>query len=197
MAKPKYYKSLVKGLRKLRVIHRYLGITLAIFLLISATTGVLLALKKEVAWIQPPTGKGTETDIRKWKSLEELSTLASQTLYQTHPAQNNNPIDRMDVRPSKGIVKVLFKNDYWEVQLDGASGEIISIATRQSDWLESIHDGSIISDLFKLVSMNFLGIGLVFLAGSGLWLWYSPKTITWIKKKIQKTDHKRVNFVIV
>jgi uncharacterized iron-regulated membrane protein len=87
----------------------------------------------------------------------------------------------MDVRPSKGIAKVLFENGYWEVQIDGTSGKILSISRRHSDWIEHLHDGSIISDWFKLVSMNYLGLGALFLIGTGIWLWYGPKKVRQIK----------------
>lgn len=186
MTTRKSLKKIVKGLRKFRVLHRYLGITLAALLLISAVTGILLSLKKEVAWIQPPSQKGVHQDLKKWKSLDELSQLATQALYQKYPDQEGNSIDKMDVRPSKGIVKILFENDYWEVQVDGATGDIKSMATRESDWIESIHDGSIVSDAFKLFSMNFLGVGVVFLVFSGLWLWYGPKRLRGLKKRIRK-----------
>jgi uncharacterized iron-regulated membrane protein len=90
----------------------------------------------------------------------------------------------MDIRPSKGIVKILFEDGNWEVQVDGKSGEVLSIDKRYSDWIESLHDGSIISDGFKLVSMNFLGMGLLFLIFTGLWLWYGPRRIR-IKKRVK------------
>jgi hypothetical protein len=83
----------------------------------------------------------------------------------------------MDVRPDKGIIKVLFKNGYWEVQVDGQTGKVLSVAQRHSDWIEHIHDGSIVNDVFKLAYTNILGIGLFVLAASGLWLWYGPKVI--------------------
>ena len=70
------------------------------------------------------------------------------------------------------------------MQVDGKSGEVLSIDKRYSDWIESLHDGSIISDGFKLVSMNFLGMGLLFLIFTGLWLWYGPRRIR-IKKRVK------------
>ncbi|MFT6321644.1 MAG: putative iron-regulated membrane protein, partial [Granulosicoccus sp.] len=86
-------------------------------------------------------------------------------------------------RPSKGIVKVLFEAGNWEVQVDGKSGEVKSVEKRYSDWIESLHDGSIISDGFKLFTMNFLGIGLLFLIGTGVWLWYGPRRVRMKKRK--------------
>lgn len=175
-------KSLVNSLRRFRVFHRWIGLGLAILLIISAVTGVLLALKKDVGMLQPPTQKGISKDLSDWKPLSEISTLAETALHVAHPDQKENTVDRLDVRPSKGIVKVLFDKGYWEVQIDGKSGEIKSIAKRHSDWIEHLHDGSIISDGFKLISMNVLGIGLLFLITTGVWLWYGPKRIR-IKKR--------------
>ena len=178
----KHLKKYIQSLRNFRKFHRYTGLLLAILLLISAVTGILLSLKKNVDIIQPPTQKGVSKDLATWKSIDELSKLATTAFYQKYPTQKGNEIDRLDVRPSKGIAKVLFKEGNWEVQIDGTSGEVKSIAKRYSDWIESLHDGSIISDLFKLISMNILGIGVLFLIGSGIWLWYGPKVVREMKR---------------
>ena len=163
-----------------------MGLALASLLVISAITGVLLALKKEINILQPPTQKGISKNLSDWKSLAEISSLAEKIFHKTYPLQKENTVSRLDVRPSKGIVKVLFENENWEVQVDGKSGEIKSIARRHSDWIEALHDGSIISDGFKLVSMNFLGIGLLMLITSGIWLWYGPRRL-----RKQRKQNKR------
>ena len=177
------FDRLIKGLRKVRVWHRYLGLVLAFLLIISAVTGILLALKKEVAIIQPTTQKGAVTDLTQWKALSELSLLGKESLYKNYPEQIGNPVDRMDVRPDKGMVKILFENDNWEVQLDGASGEVLSVDVRYSDWIESLHDGSIFGKIFKLTAMNFLGWGVILLATTGFWLWYGPKRLRGLRWK--------------
>jgi len=177
------FDRLIKGLRKVRIWHRYLGLVLALLLIISAGTGILLALKKDVAMIQPVTKKGKVSDLTQWKSLSELSLLGKEELYKQYPAQIDNPIDRIDVRPDKGMVKVLFENDNWEVQLDGASGAVLSVDVRYSDWIESLHDGSIFGDIFKLTAMNFLGWGVILLATTGFWLWYGPKRLRGLRWK--------------
>lgn len=160
-----------------------MGISLAFLLLISAVTGILLALKKDVALLQPPTQKGSAKTLSSWRSLDELADIAQQALLTQHPDQQDNTIDRLDVRPSKGIVKVLFDKGHWEVQVDGSNGQVLSIAKRHSDWIEALHDGSIVSDLFKLLSMNFLGLGLLALIVTGLWLWYGPKRLRQLKRR--------------
>lgn len=166
---------ITKSLRTYRVYHKYFGLSLAIFLFISALTGIFLAWKKDVGWIQPPTQKGTSKDLEDWQPISELAALAQTAFYETYPEQSTNGIDRIDVRPDKGMAKVLFEKGWWEVQIDGSSGEILSIAKRHSDWIEKLHDGSIIGDLFKLITMNTLGVGLIVLMVTGLWLWYGPR----------------------
>ena len=39
------------------------------------------------------------------------------------------------------------------------------------------------SDLFKLISMNGLGIGLLVLMLTGLWLWYGPRRYRRLKRR--------------
>ncbi len=142
-----------------------------------------MALKKDVAIIQPPTQKGVSKDLTTWMPIAELSTLAEKALHEAHPDQQNNTIKRLDVRPSKGIAKAIFEEGNWEVQIDGTDGSIKSIAKRYSDWIESLHDGSIVNDVFKLISMNILGIGLFFMIMTGLWLWYGPKRYRALKRR--------------
>lgn len=169
------YQTLVRFIRQARVYHKYLGIFLAVLLLVSAVTGLLLGWKKEAGWIQPPSQRGSAQTLVDWLPLQELADHASRALVQAHPNQRDNSIDRMDVRPDKGMVKVRFEEDYWEVQLDGATGAVLSIARRNSDFIEQIHDGSIISDSFKLGAMNVLGLGLTLILLTGFWLWYGPR----------------------
>lgn len=167
--------NIVQSLRVFRKWHKYLGISLAILVVISALTGILLALKKNSDTLQPPTIDGQSTELADWKSLAELTELAQAAFYEAHPEEKGNTIDRMDVRPSKGVIKMLLKKGYWEVQIDGTTGEVLSIARRHSDWIEHVHDGSIISDNFKVVVMLLLGFGLLLMTLTGLWLWYGPK----------------------
>lgn len=175
--------KITQQLRNFRKIHKILGITLAILLMISAITGLLLGWKKNVDLIQPPTQKGKSKELTDWKPVAELADIAQSAFSEAYPDKAAYEIDRMDVRPSKGIVKVLFDKGWWEVQVDGSSGEVLSIARRNSDWIEQIHDGSIISDFFKLFSMNVLGIGLAIMILSGWFLWYGPKKFRRLKRQ--------------
>lgn len=173
-------RSIAKSIRGYRKIHRYLGITISLLLIISAITGILLAWKKDVEILQPPTQKGVETAVSLYKPVDALS--ASAVLAVDSLGLNASNIDRIEYRPTKGIAKVIFDTGSWEVQVDATTLEVLSVAKRHSDWIEHLHDGSIISDFFKLVSMNFLGFGLLLLIITGLWLWWGPKKIRSLKK---------------
>ena len=173
-------RNLVHRLRQFRSLHKWIGISVALFMLITSTTGVLLGWKKNVELLQPATLKGESTDVAKWVSLETVSQSALRAIDSV--TQEENAIDRLDVRYDKGIIKVLFTKGYWEVQIDATTGKVLSVAQRHADWIEHIHDGSIISDLFKLIYTNYIGIGLLFLSITGFWLWYGPKVIRKAKR---------------
>ena len=143
-------------------------------LMVSAITGVILSLKKDVSIIQPPTEKGVSDVLSDWKPIHELSALALNHLHDNINGSSKILVDRIDVRPTKGMAKVIFDDDSWEVQIDGVSGKVLSMGKRHSDWIEKVHDGSIISDVFKLVSMNALGLGSMILIFTGAWLYYGP-----------------------
>lgn len=172
-------QEIAKSIRNYRKVHRYLGLILVLLLLISAVTGVLLGWKKNVNLLQPETQKGISLDINEWqpvKQLEEKALLAVDSL-----GLSASNLDRIEYRPTKGIAKVIFDTGSWEVQIDATNLEILSVAKRNSDWIEQIHDGSIISDFFKIFSMNFLGFGLIILLITGIWLWYGPKKMRKVK----------------
>jgi hypothetical protein len=68
------------------------------------------------------------------------------------------------------------------VQLDGATGKVLSVGQRRSDFLESVHDGSILdritgnkTDLIKLFYTSLMGTALMLFSVTGFWLWYGPK----------------------
>lgn len=132
--------------------------------------------------LQPPSQKGIAADLSEWKSVAELSLIAQQAFSNRFPNQRSN-IDRLDVRPSKGMVKVLFEKGWWEIQLDGKTGALLSFERRHSDWIEALHDGSIIHDSFKVLYMVLLGLGIILMILSGIWLWWGPVIFRKEKRK--------------
>lgn len=180
----------VRMLRWSRSLHGAVALGLLALVVVSSATGILLGWKKNSATLQPPTRQGQTTSLDAWLPVHQLADAArgalAAELEPTDPARLVP--DRLDVRPADGIVKVLFPGD-WEIQVDGATAEIRSVARRHSDWIERIHDGSIISDGFKLVAMNALGLGLLVLSASGFWMWYGPRRLR--QKRLEKQGPRR------
>ena len=172
--------KLSKTVRGYRVWHRYFSISIALLVVVSAVTGILLSWKKNFDILQPPTQNGESVNLAIWKPVDELTTVALQAVDSLGLVASN--IDRIEYRTNKGIAKVIFDTGSWEAQIDATSLEVLSVAKRHSDWIEHLHDGTIISEFFKLVSMNVLGIGLLVLVFSGLWLWFGPKRIRRLKR---------------
>ncbi|MEQ8424796.1 MAG: PepSY-associated TM helix domain-containing protein [Cyclobacteriaceae bacterium] len=173
------YRKIVGSLRKFRTWHRFIGTSVGLFMLVTASTGILLGWKKDVDLLQPPEQKGTSSVLSEWVSINTI--VGSASLAIDSVVGRSIEVDKLDVRPSKGIIKVLFKEGYWEVQMDGATGKALSVKQRHSDWIEHIHDGSILGDLFKLTYTNLLGWSLLILAISGFWLWYGPRMVRKLK----------------
>lgn len=173
--RPARKPAIVRSIRASRSWHTRLGLALAALLLVSAVTGLLLAWKKQSDWLQPGTQRGSGGELAAWRPLDELRDAAVVALRQTAGASVDVAIDRMDVRPGKGVVKVRFDHAHYEVQVDGVTGEVLGVGRRNADWIERLHDGSIVSEGFKLASMNGLGLGLVAMIGTGAWLYYGPR----------------------
>lgn len=172
-----------KVLRVFRKIHRVTGALLFVFFFIVAITGLLLGWKKHSAGlILADTQSGTSSDLKTWLPMDSLQSLAVQFLHQNVSPSLSDEIDRIDVRPGKGVVKFSFKNHYWGLQLDGSTGKLLQVEQRRSDFIEHIHDGSIIDNLlntsaglFKLFYTTVMGLALILFTVTGFWLWYGPK----------------------
>lgn len=180
-------QDIAKSTRWYRRYHRYIGSSLVAVFLIIALTGLLLGWKKHSGgYILPDTEKGTSKNLSDWLPLDSLQRSAQQAIQQRFPGESPE-LDRMDVRPDKGVVKISFKGHYYEAQVDGATGTVLAINLRKSDIIEQIHDGSIFDNLigtdgnFKLTYTSVMGLGLLFLSISGFWLWYNPKRIRKLK----------------
>ena len=164
--------------RWIRKLHRWGGVITLAPLLIVIATGLLLQVKKQVPWVQPPTQKGSHSE----PTLRFDEILAVARSVPEASVETWEDVDRLDVRPGKGIVKLQAKNR-WEVQVDSATGEVLSSTLRRSDWIEALHDGSFFHDAAKL--WIFLPNGLILLGlwMTGAYLWWLP---IGVKRKKQR-----------
>ena len=155
--------------------HKWVGLTVAAFLLLIAVTGFLLLLKKEFTWIQPPTQEGAPAPGGSALAFVPLFDAWTRVRAVDHPDfQHADDIDRIDVRPGKRVYKFRSKHNHTEIQVDAVSGRVLGVDTRTSDWLETLHDGSWIGKPVHDYWMPLVAIGVAFLSLSGVWLWIRP-----------------------
>ena len=154
-----------------RKLHYWGAAIIALPLLLLISSGLLLQMKKHWAWVQPVEHRGsTEAPVI------ELSDILRAIKEHQHPAvavQGWQDIKRLDVRPDRGVAKATLQNDY-EVQVDTGTGRVMQVAYRRSDWIETLHDGTFIGDWFKLGIVLPSALVLLFLWGSGIWMWLYP-----------------------
>lgn len=163
-----------------RSIHLWLSLVIFIPVIIVIASGLLLQVKKEFDWIQPPTQKAQNS--RPTLSFDNVLNAVRQV-----PQANLNDwddIDRLDVRPAKGIIKVRGKN-HWEVQLNAQTGDVLQVAYRRTDTIEAIHDGSWFFDGAKL--WLFLPAAILLFV---LWVTGIVMLITTLKSKYRKNKYQ-------
>jgi uncharacterized iron-regulated membrane protein len=160
-----------------RKVHYWASIFVAVPLLIVAVSGVLLQIKKQWTWVQPTElkGSGKEPAVSFDRILEACRNVPEAGV------ASWADIVRIDVRPSKGILKVTTKTD-WEIQIDAKTGEVLQSAYRRSDWIEAIHDGSYFTDWAKYGLFLPSGIGLILLTLTGAYLFWQPIGVKWRRR---------------
>jgi hypothetical protein len=185
MLNPKIRDKKVRTLRTFRKIHRITGVSLLAFFLIVAITGLLLGWKKHTGGvILPKSYKGTSTDLKDWLPFDSLHKNACKIFRDSISPTLSMELERIDARPDKGMVKFVFIEGFWGIQLDCATGKLLHIERRRSDFIENIHDGSILDYLFdtkdeqlKVVYTSIMGLSLLTFVFTGFWLWFGPKRL--------------------
>lgn len=155
--------------RDSRKIHRWGAIIIALPFLIVLISGLFLQLKKDVSWIQPESIEGVSNIPS--ISFEEILT-AAKSIPEAEISSWKD-INRLDVRPDKGMVKVR-ANNHWEIQIDTETGNVLQAEYRRSDIIEAIHDGSWFHESVKLWIFLPTGIIVTILWLTGIYMFFIP-----------------------
>ncbi len=180
-----YRRKKAQTISLFRKIHRKLAIFLFLFFFIISISGLLLGWKKHSGGIiSPKSYIGTTTDLKKWLPIDSLNNIASKILIDSVSPDLSDELDRIDIRKELGMVKFVYKNHYWGIQLDGATGKLLNLEKRRSDFIENVHDGTIFDKYLgtnktyiKLIYSTLMGLALIVFTFTGFWLWYGPKRI--------------------
>lgn len=152
-----------------RKVHYWASMVIAAPILVIACTGILLQLKKHVSWIQPAEQRGSAQPPR--ITMEQILNVCRGV--PEAAIQSWNDINRVDLRPSRGMLKVTAQNN-WEIQIDAHLGTVLQVGYRRSDIIESIHDGTWFFGGGKLWVFLPAGAGLLLLWLTGMVLFWRP-----------------------
>lgn len=166
-----------------RKLHRWGAILTALPVGVVIVTGILLQLKKEWSWVQPPTQRSATPRLA--VSFDELLRAAQRAPQAA--IRSWDDVARVDVRPARGVAKLRAHNR-WEVQVDTGTGEVLQVAYRRSDWIESIHDGSFFADGAKLWVFLPTGVILFGLWVTGIYLWLLPHLAKRARRRDERTS---------
>lgn len=158
-----------------RKLHHWAAILVALPLIVVIVTGLLLQVRKQVAWVQPTEKRGTKADpvITLDKILETCRTVPEAEI------KTWADIDRVDLRPGKGMLKVRAKNNM-EIQLDAVTGNVLQVAIRRSDIIVDLHEGAWFASWTQMWLFLPAAVVLLGMWFTGLYLFFYPR---WVKSR--------------
>lgn len=152
-------------------LHLWFGVISTVLLLIIAITGILLNHKRPLG-LMPDIDNEPSGAFEEALPLAELVARASAAVPAEAAAAG---VDRMDVRPGDGLVKIRFDDRLvTEATVDLNSGTVLHVGERNDVFLEKLHSGEIFGDNWILLS-DLAAVLLVIVLISGYWLWLYPK----------------------
>ena len=152
--------------------HLWAGLLATGILLLVSVTGILLNHKQALGFM-PDVSHEPSGEFSGALSMAELAAAAEGAVASEIAASG---VDRMDVRPSKGLIKVRFADRrVIEVTLDIHSGAVLHVGERNDVFLEKLHSGEIFGGFWTLLS-DAAAVLVLLLVGTGYWLWLYPKT---------------------
>jgi hypothetical protein len=163
-------------------IHLWLGVLVTIGLIAISITGILLNHKRGLGLMpeveHSPTGPFSQAISVERMALAALEAAPPEA---RGSWRNGDPvdialIDRMDVRPRNGLVKVRLRDKAsMEVTVDIASGEVLHVGRRGDVFLEKLHSGEAFGGISYVILSDIAAVALVLTLITGYWLWLAPK----------------------
>ena len=153
--------------------HLWLGVVFTVVLTAISITGILLNHKRGLG-LMPDVAHAPTDAFTRSLPLSHLAAVALAAV-PPHDSLDVTFVDRMDVRPRDGLVKVRMRDaSSTEVTIDLTTGKILHIGPRGDVFLEKLHSGEIFGSRGVLLS-DVGGIALVITLVTGVWLWLVPK----------------------
>ena len=153
--------------------HLWVGVVVTIALVVICVTGILLNHKRGLG-LMPEVDNTPSGPLSAAHSIADVAAIAIAAV----PGNGTEPsvrVDRMDVRPRDGLVKVRMRDSAsTEVTIDLASGQVLHVGRRGDVFLEKLHSGEIFGSRGIWLS-DIAAVGLLLTLISGYWIWLFPK----------------------
>lgn len=161
-----------------RSLHRWIGFISSLFLAVISVTGFFLAMKGQFSFMRPPVQEATK--LGKVEDILPLAQVLQIAFDQGHAELSDiKKVDRVDYRPKDNVFKVVSKDGYREIQVDGTDGKVVSNAFRNDQLMEDIHDMSFFADVAHGYLLPVVAVGLCFLSISGIIIFLTPIIRRW------------------
>ncbi len=163
-------------------VHLWLGVVSTIALIAIAITGILLNHKRGLG-LMPDVSHAPTGEFHAALPIERIAYAALVAAppavrgdWKEGDAVDISLIDRMDVRPRNGFVKVRLRDKAsTEMTVDINSGAVIHTGRRGDVFLEKLHSGEIFGGLPFVILSDIAAVALVATLITGYWLWLVPK----------------------
>lgn len=154
--------------------HLWLGVIFTAALLVIAVTGIALNHKRGLG-LMPDVANEPTAALARALPIDSLAVIAMRRVDPSATPDAVKAVDRMDVRPRDGYVKVRMRDAAsTEVTVDLTSGNVLHIGPRGDVFFEKLHSGEAFGGGWVLLS-DAAAIALVITLISGYWLWIAPK----------------------
>jgi hypothetical protein len=151
--------------------HLWLGVLFTVVLTTIAVTGILLNHKRGLG-LMPDVPAAPAQPFAAALPLDRLARIA---LAEAGARGGLAAVDRMDVRPRDGFVKVRLRDPAaTEVTVDVATGRVLHVGRRGDVFLERLHSGEAFGGGWVWLS-DAGAVALLVTLVSGYWLWLAPK----------------------
>jgi hypothetical protein len=163
-------------------IHLWLGVLSTVALIAIAITGILLNHKRGLG-LMPVVSHEPTAEFTAALPIDRLAYAAlvaapqaAKGKWKEGDAVDISLIDRMDVRPRNGFVKVRLRDKAsMEMTVDLNTGQVIHTGRRGDVFLEKLHSGEIFGGLPFVIISDIAAVALVLTLITGYWLWLVPK----------------------
>ena len=163
-------------------VHLWLGVLSTVALIAISITGILLNHKRGLGLMpdvpHEPTGTFASAIPLERMAYAALEAAPANARSGWSPGDSVDVglIDRMDVRPRDGFVKVRLRDKAsMEMTVDINTGQVVHVGRRGDVYLEKLHTGEIFGGQPFVILSDIAAIALVLTLITGYWLWLVPK----------------------